>query len=193
MANEYKIYTRPSASDAWTLADTVSVDELEAALSQLPDGLEVYYAITTVTASGIESTNLKETSAQVDADGFVRYPPNALTYAYARTVAGGKIEIDVTYNAYKQVGVAAAVQIAQIVAGQIDWNNPVATVSVGRGLTHRTARPDMVFSDGEIIRLAARAITGQTPPGTGPIKILPLAVAKSIGPTAVEYLEVSQI
>ncbi len=192
MANEYKIYTS-SDGVSWTLANTVTASELEAAISQLPDGLEVYYAISTVTASGIESANIKKTSAQVDESGFVRYPPNAIRSAIARPVAGGKIEIDVTYNAYKQIGIASAVIFARITPGQIDWDNPVASLSVGSGLTQRTARPATVFDDGEIIRLAARATTGQTPPGLGPIFLLNPVVAKSIGPTAVEYLEVAQV
>lgn len=192
MANEYKIYTSPDGV-FWTLADTVPVDDLESAIAQLPDGLEIYYAITTVTSAGVESTNVKKTSAQVDESGFVRYPPNAIRSAQARAIAGGKIEIDITYNGYRQVGIAAAVQIARIVNGQIGWDSPIASVSVGGRLTQRTARPATVFPDGEIIRMAARSTTGQTPPGTGLISILSPVVAKSIGPTAVEYMEVSQV
>jgi|GEM_PF-5428927 len=192
MADEYKIYRRPSESDEWEYVDSVPAGTAEVVVAQLPE-TTWQWGISVVTAAGVESMGKAEVIVSVDEFGSYALPPNALVYAAARPVAGGKIEIDITYNGRGQLGVARSVQLAPLVDNHPAWGSPLATVNVGARLSHRVARPDNVFADGQIIRLVARAITADAPPGLGPVYILPLTVAQSTGPPAIEHLEASQL
>ncbi|MCK4625738.1 MAG: hypothetical protein KAV00_10535 [Phycisphaerae bacterium] len=195
---EYRFYRGVGSADAidWTTvvgtapAGTGTKDLV--GLGHTPD-VEYFYGIRAVSDSAVEEENTDRiVRVMVDSLGnLIGPPPNAVHSARAYAVAGGKIEIEITYVSRGQHGVASAVQIAEITGGVPDWVSPLAEVSVGSKTSHKTAKPAKVFEHDTTIRLAVRAITAAG--ASGPVKRLSPVVADSEAPAAVDYVEVEQI
>jgi len=188
---EYRIYSGPSPENL-TLVDTVAAGVAQFTTPQA-NSTTVYYEITAVSAAGVESAPLA-ICVEKDAEGNVVYArPNALADAWAEAAAGGTVRVTARYDRLGEPRAAAAseVQVAQVVDGEGDWANALGTMAIDGGGTAAQTFDD-VFSDGQTVRLAARASTGGGSPIYGPALVLAAIVADSTAPDEVTLVEASQ-
>lgn len=128
----------------------------------------------------------------VDAEGeLVGQPPGRMALAVASAAAGGKIRVGFRYdqppgNAFAS---AAAIQIAPVVDGAPDWDNPVAEIACNGSIMRDRVEIAGTHETGELVRLAARA---RTAAGVGGPTVRFSAVADATGPEPVPYLSARQ-
>ena len=188
---EYRIYAGPSPANL-TLVDSVAAGVAEYTIAQA-NSTTVYYEITAVSASGVESDPVA-ICVEKDAEGNVTYArPNVLAGAWARAAAGGTVRVTARYQRLGEPAAAAAsvVQVAPVVDGSGDWDNALGTMVIdGLGMAAETF--DDVFSDGQTVHLAARASTGGGSPIYGPEYVMAPIVADSTAPDEVTLVMAEQ-
>lgn len=187
----YRIYSGPSPGNL-TLLESVAAGVAEDTVAQA-NGTVVYYEIRALSEAGVESAPLA-IRVEKDAEGNVIYArPNALLSAWASAAVGGTVRVTARYSRTGEPAAAraTAVQVAQVVDGDGDWDNALGTMTIGAAGTAGTTFDD-VFTDGQTVLLAARATTGGASPVTGDTFILPPVVADSTAPDEVTVLEASQ-
>ena len=129
---------------------------------------------------------------RADGDGALAAArPNRLMYASRRAAAGGTIGVTFAYSRLGERAAAAAVQIAEVVAGEPDWDNALASVTLrSSGATRHTETVDGGFAHGETVTLALRAVTSG---GVGgPVAVLEPVAADDAAPEPLAAITVEQ-
>lgn len=171
---------------AYLRAGVAQVDLVDFALAE---DVDHYFGVRAVSSEGVEEENTTVTTrARIESGQLIGPPPNRIASALATAIAAGKIDLAFRYNARGQAAVASAIQVAQIVGGEIDWSSLLTTVSITG--TCRKSVELGPFDHGQTVRLALRAVTAGGVAGAvfgaSPV------VADTTGPAAVDYLSVSQ-
>jgi len=164
--------------------------QIEIAGQSLADGLWAI-GLRCTSSAGVQEANTDRAVIVEIADGVLLYPqPNGIVAASARAVAGAKMELSFTYSARREAGTAAGLQVAELVGGSPNWGSLLQTIAM-RGTCRMTQVLNEVFDDGEVVRLAVRAVSDKGVPG--PSLLLDPVTADSVGPGPVDYLAVSQV
>jgi|GEM_PF-3430022 len=155
-------------------------------------GVEYWYGIRAVSSAGVEETDTSRVCrVVVAADGSISADrPNAIAWAKASAIAGGKLRVDFYYSSLSQVIPPASVELALASAGGFDWENPIATAAIS-GSIRGSLLPATVFEDGETVFLAIRAVGALGELGAA-LELAPVA-ADSSPPPAIDSLEAVQI
>jgi len=124
-----------------------------------------------------------------DLGALVGPPPNDLTYARGEAAAAGKIDLVYCYRAGGQLVSPSAIEVAPVAAGAADWDNLVDTIAIGGGAEGREELTP-TYAHGETVRLACRVITAAG--ARSRVTYCDPVAADAIGPSAVDYLAVTQ-
>jgi hypothetical protein len=156
-------------------------------------GTKYYYIVRVRSTAGVFEANTdRYVCVTVDSGGdLVGDEPNAITSAHAQAAAAGKIELNLLYSDYGELGAATGIQVTEIVAGEPDWDDLVETLAIGG--TTRLSNYELAdtWPDGQTVLLAVRAVTAG---GVGgPATRLDPVVADTAGPDHVDWLELSQV
>jgi len=158
----------------------------------LAEDADHFFGLRAESDSGVEETHAdRVVRVRVSGGELVGPPPNPLVSASARPAAGGKVQLDFFYSTVGAAGEATGVEVATRASGSrpdfvADLLQTVAITRTGA----RSVLLDASFSHGEVVRLAARAVTAA---GTGgPATLLEAVVADAQAPADVNHLVAEQ-
>jgi len=159
----YEFYsgTRPDNIDYNTIVGWAAPGETSLTFD-LADGI-FYIAAKAVSASGVRSAASRILRVEISGGAIVSPRPNALAKNSVRTTPGpgGKVHLEAIYDAANEPAAATKIQVGRIVSGSIDWVSPEQEINI-TGTTYIDEDLTTVYSDGELVELALRAVTADS-------------------------------
>ena len=147
---------------------------------------DYWFALFTRSAPDRLSSASNLARVRISAGSLVGPPPNPLTGASARAIAGGKVTVGITYNTAKAPAAATSLQVALMTAGVYNWAVPAATVAIGSsetGSLRKTVTLGETFDSGRLVQLAARAVAADGV--SGPVTVMIPVTADATAPAAI--------
>ena len=151
-------------------------------------GVRYVYVLRAVSDGGVLDENVSCVCEVTIVGGVnVSAAPNApvADRCLLRATAGGGMSLIYYYSDYQQQAAPSALQVAQVLDGQADWDNLLASLPVGPG-GQRAAALEGTWPDGATVRLALRCVSAA---GAASTAVYVAAMADASAPPDVEALE----